>query len=77
MVAERVRSAIAAVGRQYEQLEGPGITCSVGVAVHPFHGGDADALLRAADHACYRAKRKGRDRVELASGEDLRAAAAA
>lgn len=77
MVAERVRVAIAAVGRQYGQLEGPGITCSIGVAVHPLHGGDSDALLRAADHACYRAKREGRDRVELASAEDLRAETAA
>ena len=42
------------------------ITISVGVAVFPDHGAAADALLKAADSALYRAKAGGRDRVMVA-----------
>jgi diguanylate cyclase (GGDEF)-like protein/PAS domain S-box-containing protein len=42
------------------------ITISVGVAVFPDHGGGAEALLKAADAALYRAKGAGRDRVMVA-----------
>ena len=42
------------------------LTLSLGVAALPEHGDSAPALLAAADDALYRAKRKGRDRVELA-----------
>jgi two-component system cell cycle response regulator len=40
------------------------VTCSFGVAQH-VPGGDADAIFAAADRALYRAKREGKDRVEL------------
>ena len=43
------------------------ITISVGAAVFPEHGRDADALLRAADAALYLAKGAGKDRVALYS----------
>jgi predicted signal transduction protein with EAL and GGDEF domain len=43
------------------------ITVSVGAAVFPEHGHDADALLRAADTALYLAKGAGKDRVALYS----------
>ena len=43
------------------------VTVSVGAAVFPEHGGDADALLRAADAALYLAKGAGKDRVALYS----------
>jgi GGDEF domain-containing protein len=39
------------------------ITISLGVAVYPQHGADAEALLQAADAALYEAKHAGRDRV--------------
>lgn len=39
------------------------ITMSVGVATYPQNGNSAEALLRAADSALYRAKSEGRDRV--------------
>jgi diguanylate cyclase (GGDEF)-like protein len=39
------------------------VTLSAGVAVFPLHGGDAAALVKAADQALYVAKRGGRDRV--------------
>jgi diguanylate cyclase (GGDEF)-like protein len=42
------------------------ITLSVGVAAFPLDGASAEALLKSADDALYRAKREGRDRVALA-----------
>jgi diguanylate cyclase (GGDEF)-like protein len=42
------------------------ITLSIGVAIFPDHGEDAEALLRAVDQALYRAKNKGRDQVVVA-----------
>jgi diguanylate cyclase (GGDEF)-like protein len=39
------------------------VTASMGVAAFPTHGRSADAVLRAADDALYRAKAEGRDRV--------------
>ena len=42
------------------------LTLSLGVAAFGEHGDTATALLGAADDALYRAKRQGRDRVELA-----------
>jgi diguanylate cyclase (GGDEF)-like protein len=42
------------------------ITLSIGVAAFPDHGNDAETLLRAADHALYRAKNEGRDQVVVA-----------
>ncbi|WP_374356344.1 diguanylate cyclase [Chitinimonas sp.] len=40
-----------------------GLTFSAGVAEYPRHGRSADALLKAADSALYRAKAAGRDRI--------------
>lgn len=42
------------------------VTVSVGAAVFPAHGTDPEALLKAADEALFKAKREGRNRVELA-----------
>jgi len=39
----------------------------MGVSVYPQHGATAEALLRVADQALYRAKKDGRDRVVVAS----------
>jgi diguanylate cyclase (GGDEF)-like protein len=39
------------------------VTLSIGVAVFPEHGADADTLLRVADEALYAAKHAGRNRV--------------
>ncbi len=43
------------------------VTVSVGAALYPEHGEDADALLRAADAALYLAKGAGKDRMALYS----------
>jgi diguanylate cyclase (GGDEF)-like protein len=42
------------------------LSISVGVAAYPVNGGDAEAVLRAADLALYRAKAQGRNRVAVA-----------
>jgi diguanylate cyclase (GGDEF)-like protein len=43
------------------------VGASIGIAIAPDHGIDADELIRVADGAMYEAKRAGRNRVELAS----------
>jgi diguanylate cyclase (GGDEF)-like protein len=60
-VAEKLKAAIAAA--TFETVDK--ITCSFGVA--EFHAGDsAQSLVARADEALYRAKAKGRNRVECA-----------
>ncbi len=44
------------------------VTFSVGLASFPEHGATAEVLTRRADEALYRAKKRGRDRVEVAEG---------
>ncbi len=53
-----------------------GVTISIGVAEAP-PGSEAQALLRRADEALYRAKSNGRNRAETAPDEPEAAAAAA
>ena len=57
MVAERVRAAMSSWG---------GPTVSIGVTASIAVGDTVDALLARADTAMYRAKTKGRNRVEVA-----------
>ena len=61
IVAEKVRLAIAepivVAGHRVK------VSSTVGLALFPEHGEDADALLRCADTAMYAAKAEGRDRV--------------
>lgn len=56
-VAERVRAAMSSWG---------GPTVSIGVTSSHANGDSVDALLARADAAMYRAKSKGRNRVEMA-----------
>ena len=54
----------------FDGAPGRVLTLSLGVAAFPEHGDTATAVLRAADDALYRAKRQGRDRVELAQSAE-------
>ena len=65
--AEQARLAVRALGIEHAGAPGGTLTISIGVGVVLARSGlYADALIRAADLALYRAKREGRDRmVEL------------
>jgi diguanylate cyclase (GGDEF)-like protein/PAS domain S-box-containing protein len=41
------------------------VTASIGISLHPADGPGADQLLKCADMALYRAKERGRDRIQL------------
>jgi diguanylate cyclase (GGDEF)-like protein len=64
--AERIRANLAK-----EKIDANGhsvaVTISVGVASFPEHGDDAQGIISKADAALYQAKKRGRDRVVVAS----------
>jgi diguanylate cyclase (GGDEF)-like protein len=62
-IAEKLLEAV----RVPFQLQGREVyaTTSIGVSVYPEDGGDAEALIRSADVAMYRAKEQGRDQFQL------------
>ena len=74
--AERVRAAVVGVGGagsawRAEQVD---VSASFGTASFPEDGDDAEAILLAADRACFVAKRRGRGLIATA-GEGLALAA--
>ncbi|GIE97763.1 GGDEF domain-containing protein [Paractinoplanes rishiriensis] len=71
IVAERLGAAVRArpvpiEPRRPGQPDRIPVTVSIGVAVFPEHGADAQQVLHAADDALYAAKRAGRDTYRLA-----------
>lgn len=68
IVAEKLRSALEAIAIDVGGGTGITPTVSIGVASFGAVNNTPAALLAAADAALYRAKRRGRDRVELAAG---------
>ena len=65
LLAEKIRGAV--VNAPFRVDNGSlDITISVGVAAYPEHGSSGKDLVAAADAAMYRAKAKGRNRVEHA-----------
>jgi diguanylate cyclase (GGDEF)-like protein len=63
--AEQLRSKVEDIIVRYLDKNLPRITVSIGAAVFPDAGDNPQAVLKAADEALYRAKEKGRNRVEL------------
>jgi len=64
--AEMLRAELTQLQVQHGgQLLGT-VTLSMGVAAFPEHASGAEALLKAADEALYRAKKEGRNRVAVA-----------
>jgi diguanylate cyclase (GGDEF)-like protein len=65
--AESLRLAVQALSiNQNGQPLGP-ISISLGIAMYPQHGDTVENLIPAADAALYRAKRGGRNRLEIAA----------
>jgi diguanylate cyclase (GGDEF)-like protein len=64
--AEELRKQVRRLQVRHEERPLGQVTVSVGVAAFPDHGSTPEALIKAADTALFRAKRKGRDRVEVA-----------
>jgi len=62
LVAERIIAAVAAPQPVYKLCLG----VSIGIAIYPDDGADADQLLARADGAMYEAKDRGRNRYEFA-----------
>ena len=60
-VAERVRATVRAVGAPGSiwYTEGKAVSASIGLATFPQDGASAEAILLAADRACFVAKRSG------------------
>jgi diguanylate cyclase (GGDEF)-like protein len=63
--AEQLRSKVEALVVRYVEKNLPRITVSIGVSAFPEAGDNPQVVLKAADEALYRAKEKGRNRVEL------------
>jgi diguanylate cyclase (GGDEF)-like protein len=67
VVGERVRHNVRALAIPYVESPAGIVTVSVGVAsVRPTSAAEPASILESADQALYKAKREGRDRVELA-----------
>jgi two-component system, cell cycle response regulator len=68
-VAERIRRAIS-VGPVITPSERISVTASIGIA-EARQSQDSDSVIREADHALFRAKQAGRDRVEFSTEKRL------
>jgi len=68
IVAERMRSAVAALPLAMAQVQGGvSTTISIGVATYPTDGNSGSEILEKADHSMYWAKRLGRNQVRTVS----------
>ncbi len=68
---ESLREAVKQLRVRHEDRLLDTLTLSIGVAAFPEHGHSVEAVLKAADHALYRAKAEGRDCVVTASASTL------
>jgi diguanylate cyclase (GGDEF)-like protein/PAS domain S-box-containing protein len=77
MLSEGAQNAVAVVDKIRESLRRPfdlkghevTVTASIGIAVFPDDGDDADTLIQYADTAMYRAKEAGRDAFRFFTAE--------
>lgn len=69
--AERLREEFKHLNLQHRGHSLGTVTLSLGLAFFPEHGSTVGDILRAADHALYRAKAEGRDRVILAEAQSV------
>jgi len=68
VVAERLRSAVAACSLAAREVEGGiAVTVSIGLGSYPTDGATASEILEQADQAMYWAKRLGRNQVRTAA----------
>ncbi len=67
-IAERVRLGVAAYRFRIGNIPPFGRTISIGLACFPCHADTAVEIVAAADAALYRAKARGRNRVEVFAG---------
>ncbi len=65
--AERLRERARHVSISHDGTRIGPVTISIGVAIFPENAENEHALLQSADEALYRAKRGGRDRVEISA----------
>lgn len=71
-IAEKLRNIIAGASFPLEeQLPHQKVTISIGVAAYPIDASTTEDLIRRADMALYKAKRQGRNQVQLFSPENL------
>jgi hypothetical protein len=67
ILAEKLRATV----EQAEYARLASVTGSFGLAIMPDHAVDVELLIREADRALYRAKARGRNRVEAAASGNL------
>lgn len=65
--AEELRKGVNNISIQYKGQTLPSLSISVGVALAPIDGSNAEVLLDTADKALYQAKHAGRNRVVMAT----------
>jgi diguanylate cyclase (GGDEF)-like protein len=68
--AERLREAVKQLKVNFHGQALGTITISIGVAIYPEQGSDAESVLGSADKALYKAKESGRDRVVVAAAHE-------
>jgi diguanylate cyclase (GGDEF)-like protein len=71
-VAQRMLESVRALRMKNETPIGEFVTISIGITTYEFpHEGSPGSFVQTADGALYLAKRRGRDRIECASGKVL------